>query len=110
MLTSPYIPPPQLAAPCDVLVYLNKDWQEEWEAAGAWDKNNEGCEKKYCRCSTAASFSNTDADSFHGHPNPNLSEGKLRRSIALYYYSIEDNLPQGDLLPAKAWGGGKKSW
>jgi len=29
---------------------------------------------------------NTDADSFHGHPDPLLApEGVFRRSIALYY-------------------------
>jgi len=33
MPTLPYTPPPQLAAPVNVLVYLNKDWKEEWAAS-----------------------------------------------------------------------------
>ena len=31
---------------------------------------------------------NTDADSYHGHPDPLATpEGVLRRSVALYYYT-----------------------
>jgi hypothetical protein len=47
---------------------------------------------------------NTDADSYHGHPLPmTCPEGTFRRSIALYYYTIEENpYPPGHLLPGKA--------
>ena len=36
---------------------------------------------------------NTDADSFHGHPDPlSTPEGVLRRSIALYYYTASKEI------------------
>jgi hypothetical protein len=36
---------------------------------------------------------NTDADSFHGHPDPlNTPEGTFRRSIALYYYTASKQI------------------
>ena len=36
---------------------------------------------------------NTDADSFHGHPDPlTTPEGVYRRSIALYYYTASKEI------------------
>jgi hypothetical protein len=36
---------------------------------------------------------NTDADSFHGHPDPlTTPEGVFRRSIALYYYTASKEI------------------
>jgi len=36
---------------------------------------------------------NTDADSFHGHPDPlRTPEGVMRRSIALYYYTASKEI------------------
>ncbi len=35
----------------------------------------------------------TDADSFHGHPEPlRFPPGQARRSLALYYFTIEDHV------------------
>ncbi len=39
----------------------------------------------------------TDGTSFHGHPEPmRCPEGVARRSLALYYFSVEDD-PAGPL-------------
>lgn len=71
------------------LLYLNKDWQEEYGGhLELWDKDMTRCEKKilpiFNRC---VIFSTTDF-SYHGHPEPlTCPEGQTRKSLALYYYS-----------------------
>ena len=76
----------------NVLVYLNKDWQDEWGGKlELWDKKMKACEAKVAPIFNRCVIFNTDADSFHGHPEPmTCPDGVFRRSIALYYYSIED--------------------
>jgi hypothetical protein len=76
----------------NVLVYLNKNWQEEWGGKlELWDKQMKACEVKVLPVFNRCVIFNTDADSYHGHPEPmTCPEGVYRRSIALYYYSIED--------------------
>lgn len=73
----------------NVLVYLNKDWKEEYGGHfELWDTNMERCEKKILPLfNTLAIFSTTDF-SYHGHPNPlNCPDDRSRKSLALYYYS-----------------------
>lgn len=73
----------------NVLVYLNKDWPEEYGGHfELWDTNMERCEKKILPTfNTLAMFSTTDF-SYHGHPNPlNCPDDRSRKSLALYYYS-----------------------
>jgi len=73
----------------NLLIYLNKNWQEEYGGhLELWDKDMTQCEKKilpiFNRC---VIFSTTDF-SYHGHPDPlNCPEGQTRKSLALYYYS-----------------------
>lgn len=76
----------------NVLVYLNKDWQESWGGKlELWDRKMKACEEKVLPVFNRCVIFNTDADSFHGHPEPmTCPEDRFRRSIALYYYSIED--------------------
>ncbi|WP_224016439.1 2OG-Fe(II) oxygenase [Ferruginibacter albus] len=76
----------------NVLVYLNKDWQEEWGGKlELWDREMKACEEKVLPVFNRCVIFNTDADSYHGHPEPmTCPEDKFRRSIALYYYTIED--------------------
>ncbi len=76
----------------NVLVYLNRDWKEEWGGKlELWDKKMKACEVKVSPVFNRCVIFNTDADSFHGHPEPmTCPENVFRRSIALYYYSIED--------------------
>lgn len=73
----------------NLLIYLNKDWQEEYGGYfELWDQNMKSCQKKvlpiFNRC---VIFSTTDF-SYHGHPEPlTCPEGRTRKSLALYYYS-----------------------
>lgn len=73
----------------NVLVYLNKDWEEEWGGHfELWDKKMQGCKKKLLPVfNRLAIFSTTDF-SYHGHPDPlQCPAGRSRKSFALYYYT-----------------------
>ena len=71
------------------LLYLNKDWKEEYGGhLELWDQNMTQCEEKvlpiFNRC---VIFSTTDF-SYHGHPEPlTCPEDRTRKSLALYYYT-----------------------
>lgn len=81
----------------NVLVYLNKDWREEYGGYfELWDKNMEKCEKKILPLfNTMAIFSTTDF-SYHGHPDAlNCPDDRSRKSLALYYYS--NGRPQSEI-------------
>jgi hypothetical protein len=73
----------------NVLIYLNKEWKEEYGGHfELWNKDMTSCERKIKPdFNTLAIFSTSDF-SYHGHPNPLLCpETMSRKSIALYYYS-----------------------
>lgn len=104
----------------NLLLYLNKDWKEEYGGAlELWSKDMTHCEKKllplFNRC---AVFSTTDF-SFHGHPEPlRCPPGTTRKSLALYYYS--NGRPAEEISAAHAtlyqtrpqefWTKGNFSW
>lgn len=73
----------------NLLIYLNKDWQEEYGGHfELWNRDMKSCQKKvlpiFNRC---VIFSTTDF-SYHGHPEPlTCPEDRTRKSLALYYYS-----------------------
>lgn len=77
----------------NVLVYLNKEWEEAWGGKlELWDKQMKACEAAVLPVFNRCVIFNTDADSYHGHPEPmTCPEGVFRRSIALYYYTVEAN-------------------
>ena len=73
----------------NALVYLNKDWKEEYGGYfELWNLEMDACVKKILpRFNTLALFSTTDF-SYHGHPDPlNCPEDRSRKSLALYYYT-----------------------
>lgn len=73
----------------NVLIYLNKNWKEEYGGGfELWDKNMEGCVQKILpKFNTLAMFSTT-SQSYHGLPDPlTCPDGMSRKSLALYYYS-----------------------
>jgi hypothetical protein len=50
------------------------------------------CEQRILPVGNRAVIFTTDADSFHGHPDPmRCPEGVARRSLALYYFTLEDH-------------------
>ncbi len=79
----------QLDRRLNLLVYLNRDWEEEYGGhLELWARDMSRSEKRvlpvFNRC---VIFSTTDF-SYHGHPDPlNCPEGRTRKSLALYYYT-----------------------
>jgi len=75
----------------NVLVYMNKDWKDEYEGRlELWDLSNgnsnllDKISPTFNRCV----IFETNEVSFHGHPKPlNTPEGINRKSIATYYYT-----------------------
>ena len=73
----------------NILVYLNKDWREEYGGHfEMWNREMTHCVKKIApEFGTLAMFSTTDF-SYHGLPNPlTCPPDRSRKSLALYYYS-----------------------
>jgi len=83
----------------NVLIYLNKNWQSSYLGnLELWDSKMTGCVKSIEPLFNRCVIFNTDADSYHGHPDAlNVPEGVTRKSIALYYYtasmSVYDETP-----------------
>ena len=75
----------------NLLIFLNKNWQNDWEGHLLLVKKNEKVleiRKKITPEINTSIIFNTDHKSIHGHPLPmRLPEGISRDSIALYYYS-----------------------
>lgn len=73
----------------NVLVYLNKDWPDEYGGHfELWNREMTRCVKKVApRFNTMAMFTTTDF-SYHGLPNPlTCPPDRSRKSLALYYYT-----------------------
>ncbi len=76
----------------NVLIYLNRDWKEEWGGNfELWDEKQLGCQKKVAPLFNRMAIFTTTATSFHGHPEPlDCPEDRCRMSLALYYYTAQD--------------------
>ena len=73
----------------NVLIYLNKDWKEEYRGSlELWDKDMKECKQKILPSfNKMVIFSTTDFSN-HGHPDPIECPSNIsRKSIALYYFS-----------------------
>jgi hypothetical protein len=74
----------------NLLVYLNSDWKEEYGGYLEIEDNNKSFHKSIAPSINTTVLFVTDDDSIHGHPVPmTLPENVSRKSIALYYYTIE---------------------
>jgi hypothetical protein len=75
----------------NVLLYLNKDWSEEYNGQlELWDENLDACVKSISPVFNRLVVFNTDKRSFHGHPKPlNVPEDTTRKSLAFYYYTAQ---------------------
>ena len=73
----------------NVLIYLNKDWREEWGGSfEIWDREMKSRVKSFVPLFNRMVTFSTTSDSFHGNPSVvNQPDGKSRFSIALYYYT-----------------------
>lgn len=73
----------------NLLVYLNKDWKEEYGGhLELWDRDMTHCEQRILPVfNRTVVFSTTDF-SYHGHPTPlACPEGMSRKSVSFYYYT-----------------------
>jgi Rps23 Pro-64 3,4-dihydroxylase Tpa1-like proline 4-hydroxylase len=73
----------------NVLIYLNKDWKEEYGGHfELWDREVKRAEKKILPIFNRCAIFSTTSISFHGHPIPlACPPDRNRKSIATYYYS-----------------------
>lgn len=80
----------------NVLVYLNQDWQPDFGGdLELWDRGMKACVQKIPPLFNHVVVFNTDEDSYHGVPEPlNCPAGSSRKSIALYYFTEEDEAPK----------------
>lgn len=71
------------------LLYLNKDWQEDWGGhLQLWSKDMSTCARKVLPVFNRFLLFATTDDANHGHPDPlSCPPDRSRRSIALYYYT-----------------------
>jgi Rps23 Pro-64 3,4-dihydroxylase Tpa1-like proline 4-hydroxylase len=93
----------------NVLVYLNRDWREEWGGAlELWNADLSRCGRRVVPAfNRTVVFSTTDA-SFHGHPDPvRCPGGETRKSLALYYFTT--GRPETERTPRHStiWRGAK---
>jgi len=72
----------------NMLVYLNKDWKEEWGGhLELWNARMTECRQRILPLfNRTVIFSTTDT-SYHGHPQP-LTSPVPRKSVSLYYYTV----------------------
>ena len=77
----------------NILLYLNDDWRPEYGGdLELWSADMKECVEKVSPVANRVLIFTTDVNSFHGHPEPmGCPEGVARRSLALYYFSVEDD-------------------
>jgi Rps23 Pro-64 3,4-dihydroxylase Tpa1-like proline 4-hydroxylase len=75
----------------NLLVYLNKDWKDEYGGHfELWDRNMTTMVKKVAPLFNRTVIFTTSRYSYHGHPDPLTCPREMtRKSLALYYYTNE---------------------
>jgi hypothetical protein len=73
----------------NVIVYLNPEWDDAYGGRlELWDRQMKACVSSVAPVLNRCVIFNTDADSYHGHPDPlTTPDWVSRRSMALYYYT-----------------------
>tara|TARA_B100001093_G_scaffold478856_1_gene507402 strand:+ start:381 stop:1229 length:849 start_codon:yes stop_codon:yes gene_type:complete len=82
----------------NVLIYLNKDWKENYKGnLELWDEDMKSCKKSIRPTFNNMVIFSTNDFSNHGHPDPIICPDNIsRKSIALYYFS--KGRPKSDIL------------
>jgi hypothetical protein len=77
----------------NILLYLNDEWKPEYGGdLELWSADMKECVQKVSPVANRVLIFTTDPTSFHGHPEPMpCPEGMARRSLALYYFSVEED-------------------
>ncbi|KAA3637991.1 MAG: 2OG-Fe(II) oxygenase [Proteobacteria bacterium] len=75
----------------NLLLYLNKNWKPEYGGnLELWDSKMSRCEQSIEPIFNRIVIFNSTDDSFHGHPHPlSCPDDRIRKSIAIYYYTQE---------------------
>ena len=90
----------------NVIVYLNEGWRDDYSGSlELWSRDMKRRVKSVAPVWNRCVIFNTDADSYHGHPDPlTTPDGVVRRSVALYYYTaskaIYDEIPNRSTMYA----------
>src|ERR1700690_2775306 len=73
----------------NVLVYLNKDWKEEYGGHfELWNRDMTAAEQKILPLFNRCAIFSTTSYSYHGHPTPlSCPPDRTRKSMATYYFS-----------------------
>jgi hypothetical protein len=76
----------------NVLLYLNEEWRDEWGGKlELWDKDMTACQGRVTPKGNRMLVFTTSNISYHGHPDGlTCPEDVARRSIALYYFTEEE--------------------
>lgn len=84
----------------NLLLYLNRDWKEEYGGhLELWDQEMARCEKRILPVFNRCVIFNTSERAFHGHPEPlTCPSGMTRKSLALFYYT--NGRPEEEAAPA----------
>lgn len=88
----------------NLLIYLNKDWQEEYGGyLELWDKGMTQRVQNIAPVFNRCVIFSTSSTSFHGHPVAlNVPEGITRKSIAVYYYTRYP-APENEAIHGTLW-------
>lgn len=75
----------------NLLLYLNETWSESYGGElELWAGDMSACVQRIAPLLNRCVIFNTDRRSLHGHPEPlRTPSGVTRKSLALYYYSVE---------------------
>ncbi len=73
----------------NILLYLNKDWQPEYNGElELWTPDLDQCAKSISPNFNRLVVFETNKKTFHGHPKPlNLPPNVTRKAVTLYYYT-----------------------
>lgn len=77
----------------NLLIYFNSDWKDEYGGhLEMWDSKMENMVQKSSPILNRCIIFNTEHDSYHGFPDPvKCPEGVSRKSLALYYFTEEND-------------------
>lgn len=87
----------------NVLLYLNEDWEEDWQGhLEMWDHNNTRVLQRIPPVFNRMSIFTVTDDAFHGHPEPlNAPEGEARYALQIVYYTKEPG-PSPNSIPMRS--------
>ena len=83
-----YNPKTNLWRRINLLIYLNKEWKEEYGGhLEIWDKEMKNCEHRVLPSHNRAIVFYTDENSPHGYSRINIPEGESRKSFYTYFFT-----------------------